>query len=232
MACGVYKITNNITNKCYIGVSIHIEQRWKEHKNNKGSKKLYEDFLKYGLDNFSFEIIEECTEEELYMKEVEWIDFYGSYENGYNQNPGGENNNLQAILATRKNIYCYDLNGNFIKAYNSLMDAERDTGIPNTNISKAARGIDRVVAGGFQWRYIYSDSIEPYKRTCRFKEKPIHNQKQVDQYDLENNYIQTFTSIKEAANTTGANYNSIGMVCNGKRKTAGGFLWKFHQEDI
>ena len=58
---GIYKITNKLTNKAYIGQSIDIKRRWKEHRYNIGSNKnpLYLDFEKYGLDNFSFEILEE-----------------------------------------------------------------------------------------------------------------------------------------------------------------------------
>lgn len=230
MSCGVYKITNLITNKTYIGVSIHIEQRWKEHKNGHGSQSLYKDFWEYGIKNFSFEILEECPEEELYKKEPEWIKYYNSYKDGYNENPGGIDSNLQAIKKTRKEIYCYDLNGNFIKKYNSISEAERETGIPNSNISKAAKGIERAVAGSYQWRYTKEDYINPYIRTCHFKEKPVHCKKPVAQYDLNGKLINKFESIKEASEQTKVNKNSIGMVCNGQRKTAGKYIWKFIEE--
>lgn len=86
---GIYKITNNINNKSYIGQSIQIEQRWKEHKlkynwEREKTKPLYLAFQKYGLENFTFEIIEECKEEQLDIKEKYWIDFYNSYKEGYN----------------------------------------------------------------------------------------------------------------------------------------------------
>ena len=58
---GIYKITNKINQKCYIGQSIHIEKRWKEHVNlaQTGETLLYKAFRKYGIENFIFEIIEE-----------------------------------------------------------------------------------------------------------------------------------------------------------------------------
>lgn len=94
---GIYKITNNINNNCYIGQSIHIEERWKEHKSKynwekENKKPLYLAFQKYGLENFSFEIIEECKPEQLNLKEQYWIDYYNSYNNGYNMTSGGETN--------------------------------------------------------------------------------------------------------------------------------------------
>lgn len=94
---GIYKITNNINNHCYIGQSIHIEDRWNEHKNKynwerENKKPLYLAFQKYGLENFTFEIIEECKPEQLNLKEQYWIDYFNSYKNGYNMTCGGETN--------------------------------------------------------------------------------------------------------------------------------------------
>ena len=82
---GIYKITNKINNKCYIGQSIDINRRWLEHKNpNNWDRKsiLYDAFKKYDIENFSFEIIEECNQEELNEREIYWIDYYDSYNNG------------------------------------------------------------------------------------------------------------------------------------------------------
>lgn len=93
---GIYKITNKINGKCYIGQSIHIEKRWTVHKHDaffKGGSNydypLYQSMRKYGLDNFAFEVIEECSVEELDEKEIYYIKHFNSYVNGYNQGPGG-----------------------------------------------------------------------------------------------------------------------------------------------
>lgn len=111
MSCGIYKITNSINNKSYIGQSKSIEQRWKEHKNdslNQNSEEynypLYQAFRKYGIDNFKFEILEECSQEELNDKEIYYISLYESYPpdkgKGYNQTPGGNQ-----IYSTKLNMY-------------------------------------------------------------------------------------------------------------------------------
>ena len=89
---GIYKITNKINNHCYIGQSINIEQRWQGHRSDwkKGvCYPLYLAFTKYGIENFSFEIIEECSLELLNEKEVYWIEYFDSFYNGYNQTLGG-----------------------------------------------------------------------------------------------------------------------------------------------
>lgn len=90
---GIYKITNQINGKIYIGQSNDIYRRWKEEKFYKGhcNNPLKRAFNKYGLENFDFEIIEECSIEELDEKEIYYISLYKSneYEFGYNLTSGG-----------------------------------------------------------------------------------------------------------------------------------------------
>lgn len=97
MSIGIYKITNKINNNAYIGLSVNIEKRWKNHIERSTSnfdkeydKVLYKAFRKYGIENFSFEILEECPLEELKEKEIYWISFYDTYHHGYNATPGGD----------------------------------------------------------------------------------------------------------------------------------------------
>lgn len=94
---GIYKITNILNNNSYIGLSTHIEDRWNYHKslynqNREQNKTLYQAFKKYGIENFTFEIIEECSPEELSEKEKYYINLYDTYHNGYNMTTGGEDN--------------------------------------------------------------------------------------------------------------------------------------------
>lgn len=93
MSCGIYKIVNQVNGKVYIGQSISIERRFNTHRNeafNLNSKSyeypLYRAIRKYGLENFIFEIIEECSVEELNTKEKFYISEFNSTEKekGYN----------------------------------------------------------------------------------------------------------------------------------------------------
>lgn len=98
---GIYKITNKINGKSYIGQSIDINKRWKEHKNTSSSSNnndLYKDFEKYGINNFTFEVLEECTRQNLDIKEIYWISQFNTYYNGYNKTLGGQNKQLQSCL--------------------------------------------------------------------------------------------------------------------------------------
>ena len=91
---GVYKITNNTNNKSYIGISVDIEHRWKDHKlpynwSRESNKVLYQAFIKYGIQNFTFEVLEECERASLNDRETHYIQFYEAQTWGYNMNRGG-----------------------------------------------------------------------------------------------------------------------------------------------
>lgn len=96
----IYKITNTINNKCYIGQTVKSpEERWKEHKAhangthiNDKNKILYKAMRKYGIENFTFEVLQDNIEsyEQLDKAEIYWIDFYQSFLHGYNATQGGQ----------------------------------------------------------------------------------------------------------------------------------------------
>lgn len=89
---GIYCITNLINNKCYIGQSKDIERRWRNERSRANQpssveydKLLCRAFRKYGIENFSWEILEECDVELLNEREEYWANYYNSYiPYGYN----------------------------------------------------------------------------------------------------------------------------------------------------
>lgn len=96
---GIYKITNIISNKVYIGQSINIEKRWSAHrtrpfntKSTQYNSPLYRAIRKYGLSAFTFEVIEECLPSLLDQKEQFYIQLYKSNDLnfGYNLTAGGQ----------------------------------------------------------------------------------------------------------------------------------------------
>ena len=95
---GIYKIVNKINNKVYIGQSININKRIKEHfwkaqceKDVSYNSVLHSAIRKYGKENFEWEIIEECDIEEIDEKEKYYIQFYNSLApKGYNILEGGQ----------------------------------------------------------------------------------------------------------------------------------------------
>lgn len=102
---GIYKITNKINGKIYIGQSNNIKRRISEHQYKGDSSRVLIDHVikKYGWDNFTYEVVEECDSSKLNERETYWIQFYHSNETGYNMNLGGDfqsqgENNGRAIL--------------------------------------------------------------------------------------------------------------------------------------
>ena len=94
--CGIYKITDLLTQQCYIGQSVNISDRFKQHcKCGLGidtptSNKLYNTMQRDKLQNFTFEILEQCSREQLNQKEAFWIDMYKSNIYGLNTMKGNK----------------------------------------------------------------------------------------------------------------------------------------------
>ena len=99
MSTGIYKITNKINNKVYIGQSVNVEERLREHQlrafrspetNKEYNKALYQAIRKYGVENFTYELILKCSKEELDRYEHQYIILYQSNKSdkGYNETSG------------------------------------------------------------------------------------------------------------------------------------------------
>lgn len=94
--CGIYKITNQKTDLVYIGQAVDIATRWKNHaKAGLGidtpvNNKLYRAMLDDGLESFSFEVLEECSRDQLNEKERFYIQLYQSDIYGYNSQSGNK----------------------------------------------------------------------------------------------------------------------------------------------
>ena len=92
--CGIYKITCLENNQAYVGQSVDIKERWRQHIKNGLShsptpNRLYQEMYKQGPENFTFEILEEVPKEKLNDRETYWIDFYKTKELGLNATKGG-----------------------------------------------------------------------------------------------------------------------------------------------
>lgn len=89
----IYKITNKVNGKSYIGQTRYtIEFRWKQHQHKKDNTYFHNAIHKYGIDNFYIEILEECDVEKLNSREIYYIAKYNTFNNGYNLTIGGDGN--------------------------------------------------------------------------------------------------------------------------------------------
>ena len=143
----IYKITNKLNNKVYIGQTIcQPSKRWYHHlaDANLGSNvKFHRALRKYGKDNFTRDIIEEIDDELLDEREIYWIEYYDSFKNGYNSTKGGD-------VVPRNDIPVICLETFLV--YASCEKAQQDTGINKVHIAECARYADkRATAGGYHW---------------------------------------------------------------------------------
>lgn len=150
---GIYKITNIINQKCYIGQSTDLIQRIRKHiktlvNGTNSNEHLQNAYNKYGQGNFTIEIIEECDIENLDNREIFWIDYYKSYDSqfGYNKTKGGTGGNGYFEL-------CNEDEKNCIK----LKKSERVSGINNPNYGM------NCYTDGIVIKYIKDDEIELYE---------------------------------------------------------------------
>ena len=93
---GIYKITNIVTEECYIGQAADVASRWSEHAkcglgiDTPANNKLYISMKEYGLWNFSWELLEKCSREQLNEKERYYIELYHSNDFGFNSTKGNK----------------------------------------------------------------------------------------------------------------------------------------------
>lgn len=233
---GIYKIISP-SNKIYIGQSINCNSRINNYKklyNCKGQVLLYRSFLKYGVENHIFEIIEECSLEQLNEREIYWIEKLNLINDGLNirmgGRGGGKNTEKQKIYLREKHshrskpIIQYDLNGNFIKEWVSINDVNRNLGIDMSALIQCLKNKKQTSTNGYMWVYkekYISKNIDPISNN---KLKPI------EQIDIKTGVVvNSFYSIKEAIlylqlNSIGS---GISSVLKGRQKQAYGYMWRY-----
>ena len=170
---GIYKIENLINETPYIGQSVDIYKRWANEKSSAYNNNydcydypLQRAFRKYGIDNFSFEIIEECRRDELNDKEQYWIECYDSFNNGYNQNAGGD-----SILHMCK------LNLQQVEEIINILQRDYNGEISHRILAQQYNISPDIIQGINCGRYWYNDDLHyPLhisKHDPRFKKTPI-----------------------------------------------------------
>ena len=150
MEKAIYKITNKINGKIYIGQTKHPHRRWIEHKTKANKHRdnfpIHLAISKYGSENFLFEILE--WTEDYNKREKELIEFYDSISpNGYNIAPGGSNNVMFGENHPRNTVTDIKLKSIIEELYkNELNDREigEKYGISTKIVSDINKGITHV----------------------------------------------------------------------------------------
>lgn len=204
----IYLITNDVNNKQYIGKTYYdnIQKRWEQHlkdynKLRYEKRPLYDAMKKYGIEHFHIEEIEYVQAEvNLEEREIYWISQYNTYHNGYNATKGGDG---KSYLEYDKLINAYQELGS-LKAVCDKYHCD------SHHLSKILKSFNVAVKT--------SEQVNKYKP-----------ENQINQYDKQNNLINSFPSAKAAAEylQIKGGHAHIIEVCKGRRKTAYGYIWRY-----
>jgi group I intron endonuclease len=247
----IYKITNIINNKAYVGQTRKDDpyKRWKGHlsaiKYNNGCPILTAAFKKHGVENFKFEIIIICFDEDLCKYEKEYVKKYNTLApDGYNAVDGGEmggmfkgkhhSDKTKAILREKSTNF-----------YNNNPDVKKQN-IEKIKLSiKMSEKWKKAVEEGkaYQNRKGHighkvnaetkdkiSNGLKKYYAENKELNKHINvgrPGRQVRQFDKDGNFIKEYKSITEGEKETGITRRNIQNSLSGYSKTAGGFIWKY-----
>lgn len=250
----IYCFTNLINNKKYIGSTISQPNiRYNQHIYNATHETshqynypLYQAIRKYGIENFSFEIIEQkdCSEFEIRQLEQKYIIQLNTLSpNGYNQtlnteHPINDIYSYKKMSETKreksKKVALVDENNNIISIYRSIVDCAEALNEDEKKIGACCRGERKTTNNKkFYWLDETNNIIIPeYKRDCyKGNEGTTQIQsssRKVAKIDsISNEILATYDTIALAARENNCDSSAISKVCRGIRKQCGGFIWKY-----
>ena len=244
----IYKITNQKNGMVYIGSSIEVERRWRQHKEASINEKdhhynypLMIAFREFGIANFTFEVIDTLPDYQAMIKaEHDWIVKENCVvPNGYNQTHQTDSPLLDPVIAKKmsdtkrakygKRVCEIDENKNILKIWDSLAEAGEKTGLDRFKISDVCNG-KRLTTGNRVFRFLdeANNILIPVEKVNQVQANRITKaSKKVVKMTLEGEILQVYDSIALAAADTGCDSSAISKVCRGQRNKCGGFKWEF-----
>lgn len=221
----IYKITNLVNGHFYIGqttktIETRFMQHWRDATSLKCGKEsqtvLHRAMRKYGIENFSIEVLEECPDEMLSEKEIFYIDklnaFYGK--DGYNMTFGGNCGTPLKLDWDRLN-----------ELWNMGLDTADIATKMGLTIGQVRNGLQRVTDG-------YSPKESRSRSAVKYHPKIDEKiRKPIDMYDINGNFLMHFQSIRDASVYSGCGESSISVCLHGKRfSTDNRYRWAFAGE--
>ena len=255
----IYIIKNKINTKVYIGQTKgSIQERFLSHIHNSRyfDNHLYLAMRKYGTDNFFIELLEEVENNNLDEREIYWIAYFDSYNNGYNMTIGGQGNKRndyqQIIKEWNNGKTVKQIQDEFNLSSSGVISILNNLEISHKERRKRCGESKQKVESKYYlelWNKGYSlnkiskitGSAKPTikKRLIDFgitqKDIDIRGQflkgKPVIQKDLNDNILHIFPTASEAGRFLNlTSWSQISNCCTGKHKTAYGYKWEYYKE--
>lgn len=233
--CGVYRISNDLDHKIYIGSSKELRVRWKKHVSDlldrrHGSKHLQYFFNKHKEIHFTLEVLETCSEDILVEREQYYLDTLKPFgENGFNSREIACNSAWTPRRLRGRKIYCYDKLGN-LKEFKCASEAAKELFLDskrNNLIFKVATGREKSYRG-----YIFSYfPLEKEELDAKFidkrklRHKRSNGRRMVEQLS-ENGEVRIFKKASEAAIELGFVTVCINKACRDSSPYKG-FYWRY-----
>lgn len=211
----IYMITNDINGKQYIGKTQYndINKRWKEHcsdynKQHYENRPLYSAMKLYGLEHFHIEPIEYISSvANLDEREIYWINYYNTYNNGYNATLGGD--------------------GKFRLDYDEIKKLWND-GLNFTQISNILNCDSDWVSSVLKENGVTNSEIKERwmkQRSNKVNQIDINTGKVINQFNSMREAAQSMINQGYTKCKVGTGSTHISEVCSGKRKTFAGYKW-------
>lgn len=236
----IYITTNHINNKKYIGQKKY-NNNWKTYL---GSGVLLSRAIKkYGKENFSKEIIENCyTKEQLNEREKFWIKYYKAVtsDDFYNLASGGDGGNIIGLKTDeeKRKIYGDRDMSNMVKGEQSPFSKLKNDqvveisylimdGFSNQYIAEKFNVSSRTISDIKLKKTWKSITLDFDFDNINYRPYQAKSNKPVIQYDKDGNYIKEWLSARQIDEVLGISYKQISQCCNGDRKTSHGYVWRF-----
>lgn len=230
----IYKITNTINNKSYIGQTrakrgfrsryYHsgngIERVYKYHKTQKKNSQYYNSHLLNAMEKYGLDVFDVCevydtamSQEELNEKEIHYIEYFDSYNNGYNLTLGGEAGCGENQPKGKDNplsiaVCQLTFDGKLVKIWDSLADIRRDSPYNVPNIELTCQGIN---SHSYGYLWVFKKDYDPNKD---YKWKPSKIYRAVVLLDDDNHLIREFVSVAEASRILNVDRKTVRDACN------------------
>ena len=250
----IYLITNVVNGKQYVGQTVHadIDTRWNQHKRMKEhmlGRCIYNAYMKYGIQSFTFKIICICFDEACNELEAEYIKKFNTLvPNGYNLREGGNNSRhneetrrlisqnrtgkglnymTEEMRRDRSVRFMGEKNPNFGKPMSETQRAQISERMKEIWREKKAQGIGahentrKALQEGNTRRW------EEYQKNKEHKQVSKGRKQRIAKLDENGNILEEFESITAASKETGICNCNISQTCRGEKKSAGGFGWKY-----